>query len=87
MDPEAAPKPTPSGTAARMRRYRNRRRNGELAIRLILSQSEVDELVDLGYLASERRRDREAISRAIDWLLNDARIVFNGNKHAKTNAT
>jgi hypothetical protein len=54
-----------SSAAARMRRHRERRRDGLRCLLIELRQSEVDALVRGGLLLEESRHDRDAVTRAL----------------------
>jgi hypothetical protein len=56
----------PVTAAERMRRLRTRQRNGLRYMRILLHETEIDSLVDKGFLKEERRRDRDAVQKAID---------------------
>jgi len=49
-----------SPTAERMRRYRQRRRQGLQCVPIPLQVTEVDDLIRLGLLKKEQREDQEA---------------------------
>jgi hypothetical protein len=51
--------------AERMRHYRKRRRNGLRSVRVLLHETEIDSLIDQGFLKEERRDDGNAIEKAI----------------------
>jgi hypothetical protein len=52
--------------AERMRLLRARRRNGLRSLRVTLHDTEIDCLVEKGYLKPERRQDHAAIQSAIN---------------------
>jgi hypothetical protein len=54
-----------SPAAARMRRHRERRRDGLRCLLIELRATEVDALVRRGSLPEESRHDRDAITRAL----------------------
>ena len=56
----------PVSAAERMRLLRARRRNGLRCLRVMLHDTEIDCLVEKGFLKPERRRDHAAIQSAID---------------------
>jgi hypothetical protein len=60
----------PSPGAERMRRHRERRRNGLRSVTVELRDSEVNELIKRGYLAPESRADKDAIRTALYWFLD-----------------
>ena len=49
-----------------MRRFRTRRRNGLCSVRVLLHLTEIDALVDRGFLKPERRHDQDAVESAIN---------------------
>jgi hypothetical protein len=55
--------------AERMRRFRTRQRNGLRYMRILLHETEIDFLVDRGFLKEERRHDRGAVQSAIDGFI------------------
>ena len=55
-----------SVTAERMRLHRTRRRNGLRSLRVMLHDTEIDCLVEKGFLKPERRNVHSAIQSAID---------------------
>jgi hypothetical protein len=65
------PSPSPKSVAERMRAYRHRRRVGVRRLEVQLGRAELDGLVAKGYLASDKRDDRQAIESAIENLLFD----------------
>ncbi len=74
MNTEVAriPARSPSPTAERMRRHRERRRKGLHYIRVELRVTQIDMLVAKGYLEQEERDDADALQRAIDLFISDA---------------
>jgi hypothetical protein len=56
----------PVTAAERMRRLRTRRRNGLRYMPILLHETEIDSLIDRGFLKEERRHDRAAVQNAID---------------------
>jgi hypothetical protein len=48
-----------------MRVYRTRRQNGLRCVRILLHETEVDSLIEKGFLKRERRRDPKAVQDAI----------------------
>ena len=56
----------PVGAAERMRLLRTRRRNGLRCMRVMLHDTEIDCLVEKGFLKPEHRHDHAAIQSAID---------------------
>ena len=59
----------PVAAAERMRRLRARRRNGLRCLRVTLTDTEIDCLVEKGFLKPERRHDHAAIQSAIDGFI------------------
>ena len=70
--PAEAPEPAPqiSPGAERMRRSRQRRRNGLRCIPFEVRDSEIDGLVTLGLLDPVTRNDEHAVGRALGKLLD-----------------
>jgi hypothetical protein len=56
----------PVTAAERMRRFRTRRRNGLCSVRVLLHVTEIDALVERGFLKPERRHDQDAVESAIN---------------------
>jgi hypothetical protein len=56
----------PVAAAERMRLLRTRRRNGLRCLRVTLTDTEIDCLVEKGFLKPERRHDHAAIQSAIN---------------------
>jgi hypothetical protein len=56
----------PVAAAERMRLLRTRRRNGLRCLRVTLTDTEIDCLVEKGFLKPERRHDHAAIQSAVD---------------------
>ena len=56
----------PVTAAERMRHHRKRRRNGLRCLRVVLHETEIDSLVNKGFLRPERRQDHAAIQSAIN---------------------
>jgi hypothetical protein len=56
---------TPSLAAERMRRHRQRRRNGLHCLTIELRATEIETLIRMGLLRSETRNDRFAIIEAL----------------------
>jgi hypothetical protein len=52
--------------AERMSLHRRRRRNGLRCIRILLHETEIDSLIEKGFLTPERRHDQDAVEAAID---------------------
>jgi hypothetical protein len=59
----------PVTAAERMRRFRTRQRNGLRSVRILLHETEIDSLIDRGFLKEERRHDRAAVQNAIDGFI------------------
>jgi hypothetical protein len=57
---------TPVTAAERMRRFRTRRRNGLCSVRVLLHVTEIDALVEKGFLKPERQHDHHAVESAIN---------------------
>jgi hypothetical protein len=55
----------PSRAAERMRRHRERRRDGLRCMIVELRETEIDELIRMGLLKSEMRNDANAILQAL----------------------
>jgi hypothetical protein len=58
--------------AERMRRYRQRRRNGLHCVRVLLHVTEIDALITKGFLKPERRHDPNAVDTALNGFICDA---------------
>lgn len=63
---------SPSPTAERMRRHRERRRKGLRYFHVELRVTQIDMLIDKGYLEHKERDDPSALQRAIDLFISDA---------------
>ena len=61
-------------SASRMKRHRDRRRQGTRCVTVEVSQSEVAALEARGYFSEEERDDGAAIKKAIEGVLSD--LVF-----------
>jgi hypothetical protein len=57
--------PTPSGAAKRMRRYRQRRREGLRCLTVQLRETEIEALVHKGLLQFETRHSKSEIIKAL----------------------
>ncbi len=57
--------PRPSSAAERMRRHRERRRDGLRCLIIELRETEIDVLIERGLLDSETRNDPSAIVHAL----------------------
>jgi SOS response regulatory protein OraA/RecX len=54
-----------SPAAERMRRHRQRRRDGLRSLRIELRETEIDKLIRSGFLERDRRKDANAVLRAL----------------------
>jgi hypothetical protein len=61
----APPARSSSPAAERMRLHRKRRREGMRYVRIPLHKSEVEDLIRLGLLQSEQRKDAQALQAAV----------------------
>jgi len=64
MNPPTAAPATRSAAAERMRRHRERRREGLRCLTIELRETEIDALVHKGLLKPETRNDPSAVSEA-----------------------
>src|SRR5947209_20621019 len=62
----------PVTAAERKRRFRTRRRNGLCSVRVLLHLTEIDALVDRGFLKPERRDDQDDVESAINSFICNA---------------
>jgi hypothetical protein len=62
----------PSAAAARMRRSRERRREGDVIVSLEVGPNEISNLVALGWLTASDPTDKHALSRALVDLIEQA---------------
>jgi hypothetical protein len=62
----------PSAAAARMRRSRDRRRQGDVIVSLEVRPNEISNLVALGWIVAPDRADKDALSRALVDLIEQA---------------
>ena len=62
MTHNAAP---PSPSAERMRRHRERTKQGSVFVRFEMAPAAIDRLIALGWLKSESRRDPRAVTSAL----------------------
>jgi hypothetical protein len=69
-----APEPSISPAASRMRRHRQRRRDGFLCVVVELRETEVDALVDKGLLKPDTRHSKNAIINALHAFLDLALV-------------
>jgi hypothetical protein len=58
--------------AERMRAHRTRRRNGLRCVRILLHETEIDALIEKGFLKQERRHHPDAVQDAIDGFICSA---------------
>ena len=58
-------------STSRMKRHRERRRQGTRCVTVDVNQSEVDALVVRGYLSEEERDNGSAIKKAIEGVISD----------------
>ena len=68
------PEPLISPTAARMRRHRQRRRDGLLCFVIELRETEIDSLIHKGLLKPETRHSKNAIINALHAFLDLALV-------------
>ena len=61
-----------TGAAERMRRHRQRRRDGLRCLIIELRETEVDTLIRKGLLQSENRKDYSSVQSALYAFLDDA---------------
>lgn len=66
------PDPLPSPAAERMRRHRQRRRDGLRCIMIELRETEIETLISKGLLAQEVRHDYGAVQAALDAFLDSS---------------
>jgi hypothetical protein len=62
---DAISPPSISAAAERMRRHRQRRRDGLRCLNVELRETEIDALVRIGFLKAETRNDPHAIREAL----------------------
>ena len=62
----------PLPAAERMRVHRTRRRNGLRCVRILLHETEIDALIEKGFLKQERRHHSDAVQDAIDGFICSA---------------
>jgi hypothetical protein len=55
----------PRSAAERMRDLRTRRRNGLHCVRILLHETEIDSLIEKGFLKKERRNVHKAVESAL----------------------
>jgi SOS response regulatory protein OraA/RecX len=63
-----------SPSAARMRRHRQRKREGMRSLQIELRETDVDALIESGFLDERSRDDANAIIRALYKLFDDILI-------------
>ncbi len=59
----------PFTAAERMRVHRARRRNGLRSVRVLLHETDIDALVEKGFLKKERRHHHGAVQDAMDGFI------------------
>ena len=62
----------PSAAAERMRRYRQRQRDGLRCLMIELRETEIDALIRNGLLAAENRHDYDSVQSALYAFLDHA---------------
>ena len=62
----------PSAAAERMRRHRERRRDGLRCFMIELRETEIDELIRKGLMGAESRRDYDSVQSALYAFLDHA---------------
>jgi hypothetical protein len=64
----------PRSTSARerMRDHRRRRRLGVRCVRVLLSKSEIDALIQKGWLPADRRYDQQVLEGVLDGFVHEA---------------
>ena len=72
MIPQALQVPLRSAAAERMRRHRQRQRDGVRCVTIELNNFEIYDLISLGLLKYETRNDVDAIKDALHGLLDQA---------------
>jgi hypothetical protein len=63
---------TRTAAAERMRRHRQRRRDGFRCLMIELRETEIDALISNGLLAAHNRQDYESVQSALYAFLDDA---------------
>ena len=71
-EPKKMPALSSAPVAARMRRYRKRRRGGRRCVRVEVNLAVVEALIRKGYLNDETRNDRDALDFAVGCFIYDA---------------
>ena len=64
--------PSLTAAAERMRRHRQRRRDGLRCLMIELRETEIDALISNGLLAAENRQDYDSLQSAFYAFLDDA---------------
>ena len=59
----------PFTAAERMRVHRARRRNGLRSVRILLHETDIDALIEKGFLKKERRHHHVAVQDAMDGFI------------------
>jgi hypothetical protein len=70
--PSSAEPATGTAAAERMRRHRQRRRDGLRCVMIELRETEIDALISNGLLAAEDRQDYDSLQSAFYSFLDDA---------------
>jgi hypothetical protein len=70
--PSTAEPETRTAAAERMRRHRQRRRDGFRCLMIELRETEIDALISNGLLAAHNRQDYESVQSALYAFLDDA---------------
>jgi hypothetical protein len=70
--PSTAEPQTRTAAAERMRRHRQRRRDGFRCLMIELRETEIDALISNGLLAAHNRQDYESVQSALYAFLDDA---------------
>jgi hypothetical protein len=70
--PPTSEPPTRTAAAERMRRHRQRRRDGLRCLMIELRETEIDALISNGLLAAENRQDYDSLQSAFYAFLDDA---------------
>jgi hypothetical protein len=70
--PSSAEPATRTAAAERMRRHRQRRRDGFRCLMIELRETEIDALISNGLLAAENRDDYDSLQSAFYAFLDDA---------------
>jgi hypothetical protein len=70
MNKASRPNESISAAAARMRRSRQRQREGLRSLRIELRETEIDALIESGWLEDDRRNDPNAVVHALHRLFD-----------------